>query len=271
MKPLILAFQFLTIIPLRVAGNVSGREIARSAVFFPLVGAFQGLLAVSVGAAFLRVVTPEIAAGLILTALVISNGGFHLDGLADTFDGLAVKSGGDREADRVRRLAVMKDSSTGAIGVTAIVFTVLLKFLLVSSLLVRLPRPFAFSVLFLMPVLSKWGMVVAMCCARPARGDGLGRIFLDNMSAATIVLSSLFAILVSIPPVVLHPGNFRPAGAPVLLFVLPFAGFLFSFASARFCGGRFGGLTGDNFGAIAELSEVIFLMVVMIWFHVSIS
>lgn len=271
MKPLVLAFQFLTIIPMRVTGNVSGREIAQSAVFFPVVGVFQGLLAVLVGAVFLRVVTPEIAAGLILTALVVSNGGFHLDGLADTFDGLAVKSGGDREADRARRLAVMKDSSTGAIGVTSIVLTILLKYLLISSLLVRFPRPLAFSALFLMPALSKWGMVIAMCCAKPARGDGLGRLFLDNMSAGTVLLSSLLTVMAGILPVVLNPGNFRPAGAPVLLFVLPIAGFLFSFVSARFCGRRFGGVTGDNFGAIGELSEIIFLMVVMIWFHVSIS
>ena len=66
--------------------------------------------------------------------LIVSNGGFHLDGLADTFDALSVKSSGDHAADRERRLRVMKDSTTGAIGVIAIVMTMLLKFLFLNNL-----------------------------------------------------------------------------------------------------------------------------------------
>jgi len=271
MKQLILAFQFLTLIPLRARGGVTAKEIAQSTIFFPAVGAFQGLLAVCAGSVFLRVFPPEIAGGLILVVLVISNGGFHLDGLADTFDALAVKSGGDREADREKRLAVMKDSFTGAIGVTAIVITILLKFLLINSLVLRFPRPLAFSVLFLMPVLSKWGMVTAMYHGKPAREDGLGKLFLDNMGTGTVLLSSLVMVLVCIPVALLNLGSAPATDAVALPVVLLAAGFLFSFLSAKFCVRRFSGLTGDNFGAIGELSEILFLMVVIVWFHGYIS
>lgn len=270
MKQLVLAFQFLTIIPLKVKGGVTEREIAQSALFFPVVGAFQGLLAVCAGSVFLRVFPPEIAGGLILVIFVISNGGFHLDGLADTFDALAVKSKGDREADREKRLAVMKDSSTGAMGVTAIAIAVLLKFLLINSLVLRSPHSLAFSMLFLMPVLSKWGMVAAMYRGKPARGDGLGKLFLDNITAGTVFSSSLVTVLVCILVTALNSGKTSVINAVALPVVLLAACSLFSFLSAKFCMRRFGGLTGDNFGAINELSEILFLMVVIIWFQSSI-
>ena len=58
--------------------------------------------------------------------------------------------------------------------------------------------------------------------------------------------------------------------AVALPVVLLAACSLVSFLSAKFCMRRFGGLTGDNFGAINELSEILFLMVVIIWFQSSI-
>jgi len=132
----LLAFQFLTIMPLKVKGNISEREIAQSATFFPVVGVFQGLLILLSASLLSNVLPSEIVSGLIILILITSNGGFHLDGLADTFDALSVKSSGNEAIDRQNRLSVMKDSATGAIGVTAIVLTILLKFLLIKNLFI---------------------------------------------------------------------------------------------------------------------------------------
>ena len=139
---------------MKVKGDISEKEISRSANFFSFVGAFQGLLA-AVSALFLSKVFPlEIVSALVVLILILNNGGFHLDGLADTFDALAVKSSGDEKADRERRLAVMKDSSTGAIGVVSITLTILMKYLFIKDLFNKCLASAVLSILFLMPVFS---------------------------------------------------------------------------------------------------------------------
>lgn len=270
-KKILLAFQFLTIIPVKVKGDISEKEISRSANFFSFVGAFQGLLA-AVSALFLSKVFPlEIVSALVVLILILSNGGFHLDGLADTFDALAVKSSGDEKADRERRLAVMKDSSTGAIGVVSITLTILMKYLFIKDLfLINAPLPAVLSILFLMPVFSKWAMVPAMYHGISARRDGLGRIFIDNSSVSQIIFSSVAAIIFYILIAVLYPGKSYGSAIIALFFVLFSVLYAFSFFSAKLCERKFGGLTGDTLGAIGEISEILFLMVALIWLQHSI-
>ncbi len=264
MKQLALAFQFLTIIPIEVRGEVSERDLSRSTVFFPVVGAFQGLLAACAAALFILIFTAEITSGLVLVLLIISNGGFHLDGLADTFDALAVKSSGDEATDREKRLSVMKDSSTGAIGVVAIVLIILLKFLFIKNLVLHAPVSLLISLLFLMPVYSKWAMVPALCHGTSARKDGLGKIFMDSAGIGTVVSSFLFLTLFCFLAVSLSSSAYRTK-AFALYFLLSILLYLLSLLTVRIFRKKFGGLTGDNFGAIGEISEMFFLMVTSIW------
>lgn len=277
MKQLLLALQFLTILPVRVKGSVSEKDVARSAAFFPLTGAIQGLLMVLFTMLFLKVFSPEIAAGLVILILIMSNGGFHLDGLADTFDAIAVKSTGDREKDIEKRLAVMKDSTIGAIGVVAIVSVILLKFLFISNLFTgSINPPFpsltlrgdvrgvVYSMLFLMPVFSKWIMVIAMHHGTSARQDGLGRIFLDNVSLGTVVISSVLLTSLCIFIAGVIPGVNR-TGVIKLFITLFMLFYIFSLMAAKFFKKKFRGLTGDNLGALNEVSEILFLMVVTVW------
>jgi adenosylcobinamide-GDP ribazoletransferase len=265
MKQLLLAFQFLTIVPVRVNDGVSEKEIAQSAAFFPLAGAFQGLLALLSAMLFLKIFSSEIAAGLTISVLIMSNGGFHLDGLADTFDAIAVKSTGNAAQDIEKRLAVMKDSTTGAIGVVAIVSVILLKFLFISSLFTNSSIFTVYSMLFLMPVFSKWIMVTAMHHGTSARQDGLGRIFLNNVNMNTVVFSSLLVIVLYILIAELHLLKVYGTGS-VTLFIMLFALlYMFSFMTVKFCNKKFNGLTGDNLGALSEISEILFLMVITVW------
>jgi cobalamin synthase len=74
----------------------------------------------------------------------------------------------------------MKDSSTGAIGVTAIVFTILLKFVFLNFLLLNYPLFTVIYLLFFMPVFSKWVMIPGMFHGISARQDGLGKIFIND-------------------------------------------------------------------------------------------
>ncbi len=269
MKQLALAFQFLTIIPVKVKGDVSAHDLSRSSVFFPVVGAFQGLLA-ACAVRILSVIFPvEITSGLVVVILILSNGGFHLDGLADTSDALAVKSCGDEEMDREKRLSVMKDSSTGAIGVIAIVLAILLKFLFVKNLVINTPAPLLPSLLFLMPVYSRWVMVPALCHGTSARKDGLGNIFAGSVGAGTVVTSFLFVTLFCLLALSFSGGLYM-IRALTLYLSLSALLYLFSLLAVLFFRRKFGGLTGDNFGAISEISEILFLVVTTLWLQHSI-
>lgn len=265
MRQLLLAFQFLTIIPIKVKGNISEKEIAQSAAFFPLAGAFHGLLALLSAFLLLKIFPPEITAGLIILILTISNGGFHLDGLADTFDAIAVKPTGDRETDIEKRLSVMKDSTTGAIGVTALIVIILLKYSFINHIFHNYSLFTAYCLLFLVPVFSKWTMITAMYHGTSARQDGLGRIFLNNVRINTVIFSSLLIIVLYILVAELYLLKVYGTSSIAVFVALSVLLYIFSFASVRFCAKKFGGLTGDNLGAISEISEILFLMVATVW------
>ncbi len=268
MKQLLLALQFLTILPVGVKEPVTEKEVAQSAGFFPLVGLIQGSAVAFSAVLLLRLLSPEIVSGLVIWILIMSNGGFHLDGLADTFDAIAVRSSGN-ESDREKRLAVAKDSATGAIGVIAIVFSVLFKYLFVKDLLVQegngLKLPEFFPYLLLMPSVSKWTMTVAMFHGTPARKDGLGRIFINGIRFREIFISTLILLCIYTGTLIIFDG----ASISLYVFVTLV---LYSSSSLwlYFCNKKFGGSTGDTLGALHEISEILFLFMVIIWQRYSI-
>ncbi len=268
MKRLVLAFQFLTILPIRTKTPVAEDDIPKSASFFVIVGFVQGILLVGTDYICGMLFHPDLVTGLILLVLVLSNGGFHLDGLADTFDAIAAKSEGNTEKDRQKRLAIMKDSATGAIGVTAIFFALLLKYLSLKNI-----SHFSFfayySTLLLMPVVSKWAMVMAMFHGRPARADGLGKLFIGRIRTGSIVISTLVFILALILPSLLL-GRYTPSSRYIFYVVMPLAIYVLCRIWVSFSSKKFGGLTGDVVGALSEMSETIFLLMVIAWSRLSI-
>jgi adenosylcobinamide-GDP ribazoletransferase len=268
MKSFLIAFQFLTIFPTRVSGAVTGPDFARSSSAFVVVGAIQGILLIVTEYAAGELFHPDIVAALIVLVLVVSNGGFHLDGLADTFDGLAVKSCGDGEKDRERRLAVMKDSATGAIGVTAVVFAVLLKYLAVRSVADLLPLTY-YSTLLLMPAFSKWTMVVAMFQGKPAREDGLGTLFSGNVGPRQLGICTL-SLIGLLACVLFFFGRFGFSDQYLQYAAQMCFFYLACRAWVMLCNTKFGGLTGDTFGAVGETSDVLFLLTVLVWSRLSI-
>lgn len=270
-KNFLLAVQFLTIIPVRVKGEISEKDMSGAVSCFPVAGAVQGGLAVVVAAVGSRLFTPEITACLVLIALNGSNGGFHLDGLADTFDALAVKSTGDAGLDREKRLAVMKDSTTGAIGVAALGLDLLLTFSLLHAVLLYDLSAVRYVLIFLMPVYSKWLMVQALHRATPARAEGLGTTFISATGRKEAVISTLITILVALAAAAALQHT-RYAGAVAWLLLLLF-GLLYGLVLllVRFFLKRFGGLTGDTLGAVHEASGIIYLMVAYLWLQRSIS
>ena len=270
-----LSFQFLTIIPIKAKWSVSENDIARSAMFFPLAGAFQGLI-LSLSCLTLNLFfSSSLTGGIIVLIYILLNGGFHLDGLSDTCDALSVKSTGNKAYDREQRLRVMGDSATGAIGATAICLAILLKYLFIKELFVAGRQFNPYFMLFLMPVFSKWAMVLSMRLGKSARPDGLGNIFIQYGKATDLVFSTIFTLFLSFFLYFLFliitsqfvntsPGSHMWA-LSLFCFVEIVILYVLCNLLIRWFTSKFGGLTGDSFGAIHEVSEFIFLMIVLLW------
>jgi adenosylcobinamide-GDP ribazoletransferase len=267
-KKLFLAFQFLTIIPVKKNLTADEDDIAKSASFFVIVGLIQGIALVAADYISGIFFHHDLVIAIVLIVLVLSNGGFHLDGLADTFDAFAVKSSGDFERDKEKRLSVMKDSSIGPIGVTAIVFALLLKYTALKNLSHFLPFTY-YSSLLLMPVFSKWTMVLSMVHGKAARENGLGKIFMNKTGFKETAISTLLLTLILI---LIQALSSRYALENQYMLYVVLIGVLYPFCriSIYFFHKKFGGMTGDTLGAISELSEIAFLFMVIIWSRLSI-
>lgn len=242
------ALQFLTRVRLSGRGD---REVSfqASIVYFPLVGLILGLILAATGLVLNHFVPAVARAGFLLTLEVFLSGGLHLDGFIDTMDGLL--SGRERE----RVLEIMKDSHVGAHGVTAVITLLLLKFSLLFSLpparlwLGGLPlSPF----LLLMPVLSRWAMVPALTCFPYARREGLGSLFGAGQGRRALILATLGTVVLSW----LALGY----GGLILMALVALAVWWW----CRYLKGVLGGLTGDTYGALAELTEVLVLAAVVL-------
>jgi adenosylcobinamide-GDP ribazoletransferase len=256
MKKLFLAFQFLTIVPLKDIGKVPEQEVGNAAVFFPLVGLFEGILFLILSILLLKVFPPELTNGLLVLVMVLMNGGLHIDGLSDTFD--AVASRGDSE----KKLVIMKASTVGPAGVTSIVLSLLLKYLLLNTLFFHTTLTAYNSLLLLFPVVSRWTMVTAIFHGKPARQDGLGRMFIEHTGLKELLAATIATILICALALTLTSGihllSFH------LMFVLP-ALYIFSFAAVLFFHKNFGGMTGDSFGAVYEIAVLLYLAIGTIW------
>lgn len=240
-RRLALSIQFLTRIPIKKNLDIAEGDLPAGTVFFPLagivVGAFGLLWALAAG--LLTRSAGVMAAAAVLGGTLLT-GGLHLDGLADTCDG--VFSGRPRE----RALEIMRDSRVGAFGVMGVVFAALLKVLLLTAVLDRGGSE-AVWILLLTPMAGRLGIVTAAAAGRPARTDGSGRLFLEGVYAWHFLIALAFALVM----LLIGLGG---AGIVCLLAALTAAA-----PAAWILSRRLGGLTGDCLGAVNELCELAVL------------
>jgi len=122
------AFSFLTILPIGRNLPPDEKGLARSMAFFPLTGFIIGLL-LALGFYLLSSLFPRpLALWLTIGLMAILTGGLHLDGFADTIDGLACR--GTKE----RVMEVMRDSRGGAFGVLGLILLIGTKYLALDQL-----------------------------------------------------------------------------------------------------------------------------------------
>ena len=124
----LLNLRFLTRIPVPVKVEYDDRAFAAGSAFAPIIGLLIGLIMVGVYLVCAPLDKRALAVFLAMAAGIAVTGGLHLDGLADTFDGLF------SYRDKERVLAIMKDSRLGTSGAIALFLVLMLKYLLLVSL-----------------------------------------------------------------------------------------------------------------------------------------
>ncbi|MEN6413632.1 MAG: adenosylcobinamide-GDP ribazoletransferase [Veillonellales bacterium] len=244
MKAFITGLQFLTRIRIANQTDWAPEEFGRSVKYFPLVGGVIGLILVAVNylldvyLPLLGVAIPPHVFATILAAMpILLTGGLHCDGFMDTMDGIL--SGRPSE----RMLEIMKDSRVGASGVTAFFLLFFFKW----SILMDISPSLLPLALFTMPVLARLAMVIGITCFPYARPEGMGKAFANFANRKTLYWAICFTAVLIVPIGI----RAIISAVPVLLLALLFA---------RYSSRLLGGLTGDVYGAISELAEVLVLL-----------
>jgi len=243
------ALRFLTSIPIPFKREdwdrpLSQQQFARSLVYYPLVGLIIGGVLCGLYWVFSSLLPLLLADALIIGVLAYLTGALHLDGLIDTFDGLA---GGHKSPER--RLQIMKTPDVGAVGVVAGIVLLLLKFAALSSI----PQNQIYMALLMMPVLSRWVMAYAVFQYPYGRESGMGKALKSGSNNWVLITASVTALIL-----VAIIGQWL--GIAVMAAV-----WLLTVALARFFKSKFNGLTGDTYGAINEISEFAVLLLVVLF------
>ena len=238
-------------------------ERYRKAVkLMPLVGLVIGAILVLIVFVCKLIAVPALVRGaIVLFAYIFLTGGLHFDGLADTCDGIF--SGRSRE----QSLAIMKDSRIGVFGTLGIFMAGLFYFALFCEADI--------TAVLVFPVVGRACCLISASLAPYARDEGMGKATSREggpFSVGSAVLSVFAASILTIP---LYIVSAEPAEqSVVLLAVVPLVCSLLAAAAAIIVTACFtatlkkkiGGVTGDTFGAVIELSSLVYLLVFILLF-----
>jgi len=232
------AVTFLTAVPIGRRTEIDAADLRRGLALFPAVGALIGALTATVAWAAALGLPPFPAATLGVGAGVVITAAIHLDGLADTADGVgAALSGGDPST-------AMHDPRLGVFGGAALGLDLLLKVSVMSALVAGPRFPIEAIAAGALGRAAAIALMTAFRYASPGsgtggwtRGVGLGAPLLGIASAAALGILTV------------GPAFGAMAAAAVVIGTLV----------GRWSGRRLGGVTGDSLGAAAELTETLAL------------
>ena len=244
------ALSLFTTIPAGVNGTLDDDVAARAILWLPGIGLLLGATGggVVLAAGTLNATGPGrlLGAALAIAVIAVLTGGLHLDGLADTADGL----GSRRPADVA--LEIMRRSDIGPMGVGALVLVLLIQVAAVAAV----PRlPLAVAALVVAEVTGRVSVVVATS-APAARAGGFGALVAGRTTAAERALT-VGALACAVAAAGLTAGGPALAGRGL---VATLAGLLAGWLVQRTARRRLGGMTGDVFGAILQVSATAALV-----------
>ncbi len=226
------ALAFLTIL------GPSRAPDGRTMRWFPLIGALVGAAVAATHWGAHQVWSPLVAASIVVGVDLVLTGALHLDGLADTADGVLP------HMDRQRRLAVMAEPDVGAFALAVVVPVLLTRWAVLADPTIE---PVALIAIWAM---SRTVVAVIPAVVPYARPEGLASPFLEGSSVALgIFLLPVAAMLVAVR---------GPLGGAVVVVSLLAAAGLVDVARRRL-----GGFTGDVLGAVLLVCETVALLILV--------
>ncbi len=231
MRSLLAAIAFLTRLPVGRFAAFSSEDVARSAGWFPLVGALLGAI-YALAAFLLKGHLPLAVVAVVLVILeALATGALHFDGLADTADGF----GGGKTRDDILR--IMRDHAIGSYGGVAIATLVVLK---VTAYAALMKQTAWLTALLLTPALGRWSILLLTAALPYARTSasvvqGMGK---RSLLWGTLLTGIALVAAMSIRACI--------AAAVVIAVTTVFG---------LYCRHRIAGITGDTLGANLQLCE----------------
>lgn len=236
----LIIISFFTRIPIGNKIEYNEDNFKKALSIYSLMGAVIGLLlmpVVIIGQMFHL----SLIKGLLLTlCYVIITGGIHLDGSADTVDGLFSGRTGDRVFE------IMSDSHIGAFGVLCLIFIILSQFVLFTYADI--------FTCFLMPIVGRASVVVGSYNKKYAKkSKGMGTIFIESIDKKVLIIN----LLILFTACIIVPARF-------FLLLSSAVALLSAYLISNWIEKKIGGMTGDTCGYITEVSQIIFMLSVFL-------
>ena len=257
------ALKFLTIIPIDREDRITPKDFSYVVYWFPVVGLCIGIFLSLAYLPLYSFFPPLITDALIILTYIVITGALHLDGLADTCDG--IWGGWNKE----KRLEIMRDSRIGSFGAIGLICLLGLKytsFLSIGEISAINNSPFHVSVkcascfispvllnkcvaLVVMPVVGRWAQVCAGGLSTYARNEsGTGSFITGCTTRKQVLYASLF-------PVFLFWFFYNLKGFVIFAIII-----IFTLGWIWYIKKKIGGMTGDTLGATNEIAELVFLL-----------
>ena len=267
-----LALGTLTILRVPAPRRVDRKVASTAMLLAPLIGLLLAVVVAAMvagiqwlarhsgpvsAAADIRDLAADLLGAVVAVALLAwFTRGLHLDGLADTADGLGVKGTGP--ATRARRLEVMRQPDVGAFGAITVMLLLLLQ---ISALLLCLVAGHGSVGLIVALVTGR--LAITWACRRgvpSARPDGLGAAVAGSTPVVAVA-----AITVAVAAMAFALGRIdhdSTLGLSLSLVAAVLVGLAVAVFFQHRCVRAFGGITGDVLGASVELATTATLLTV---------
>lgn len=238
---------FYTRIPCPSSVGFSPENLNKSRKYLALIGVLVGLVASIVYLLSALVFPNEVSVFLSMIATIYLTGAFHEDGFADSCDGF----GGGWEKAQI--LTIMKDSRVGSYGVIGLILILGLKFLVLVSLADQSSTLLIFSLVSghsVSRLMASWIMQKYdyVSSAETSKSSGVTSV---RLSRNEMLASSIPAVLVILLAWQLN------------FIVAVFVAWLAAYMLGRYFQRKITGYTGDCLGAVQQVCELLFYLVIV--------
>lgn len=206
--------------------------------FFPAVGAVIGAIQFVAGNLILHTGCGKLFfAGIMTLIPILITGGIHMDGFMDTMDALG--SYGDRE----KKLAILKDSHSGAFAVLGLGCYLVWSMALWSEIRAEVLIPVSAAY-----VMSRALSGYSVVNFPPARKDGLGKTFQDHAQKTAVTAVMILWFFAAVIFMICFSGMKAAVVAAAAIFVF----ICYRHMALK----QFGGMTGDLAGYFLQMCEL---------------